>query len=419
MDRRTFLQHSGSVAAVLAGARLVGGELLSADVAGAAQRFAATALAPNTPILVQIDLAGGNDGANMVIDPNDPWYYDVKQGHGSVAIPANQLLPLSGTSLTLHPALAWTANRYSTSKDVAFVLGSGENVVHEFSHFAAQHYRQAASFNPSVSTGWLGRLNDLLAPRSPYASVSTNGVHPALTGALTPVLSVPSVQNFDFSFGWQWRDGMLAALTQMSSPTLSKGTMGLAAQQNLANTVDAQMAVASAWDANVAGTFDSSDIAQQLSTAALLINAGVPSRTYVATYGGFDTHANEDGADSSLFGDLDTALQQFFAAISTSPRAQDVVVLLTSEFGRQHTANDSSGTDHGQAGVDVLIGSIVTGGIYGLAPKTAPMYRLNDALVPTVDFRCTYATVLNHLTGDPSIAQQILYGTYEDLGCFR
>jgi len=419
VDRRTFLQRSGGLAALLAGAQLVGGDPLEGGVAGAAARLVPADFPVGTPILVLIDLAGGNDATNLVIDPNDPWYYDQRQGHGAIAIAADQLLPLKGTTKALNPAFAWLAKRYATAGDVAFVLGSGENVAHEFSHFAAQHYRQAASFSPSVTTGWLGRFNDLMAPRSPFASVSTSGVHPALLAAQTPVLSVPSVQNFDFTIGWEWQDDFRAALQQMAVPSWAKGSGGLAAQQNLASTLTAQVAVAGAWNETVANTFDSTDIAQQLSTAALLIAAGIPSRTYVVTYGSFDTHAGEDAAEDTLFGNLDAALGQFFAAIEATPRAADVVVLCTSEFGRQQTANDSAGTDHGQAGLDLLVGKKVRGGLYGLPPKTAPADRLDDALVPTVDFRSTYATVLNHLTGSTAVAQELLFGTFEDLGCFR
>src|SRR6185312_2866587 len=91
---------------------------------------------------------------------------------------------------------------------------------------------------------------------------------------------------------------------------------------------------------------------------------------------------------------------------------------ISSEFGRQQTANASAGCDHGQAAVGAVLGGGVRRGLYGQAPATDPGHRLNDALVPTVDFRSVYATVLNRLSGDPNQTAAILKGTFPDLGIF-
>ncbi len=393
--------------------------LTSDQMAAAAQLVRSTpTLASGTPIIVYIDLQGGNDAANMLINGNDPWYYDMTQGHGAVAIAEADLLPLAGTTYGLHPAMPWTASRFATNNDVAFVRGPGENVVHEFSHFAAMHYRQVASFKETVSTGWLGRFNDLVAPGNPFASISTSGVHPALVGANTSVLSVPDIQYFSFDPNWQWQDGWLTAWRAMSAGGSPVGTQTFAAEMNLKDTFEAQSTVYAAWNATMNATFDSSDIGQQLAQAAMLIAADVPCRTYVVTYGGFDTHGSEAPAEAVLFAQLDSALAEFFAAISSSPRASDIFVFMSSEFGRQQTVNGSGGCDHGQAGTDILIGGKVKGGLYGTEPNTAPSARLDDALVPTVDFRSVYATILDHLAGGTSVSNEVLYGSYENLGCF-
>jgi hypothetical protein len=61
--------------------------------------------------------------------------------------------------------------------------------------------------------------------------------------------------------------------------------------------------------------------------------------------------------------------------------------------------------------------------LYGVAPTLDPggptrPNRLNDALVPTVDFRSVYATILNRLGGDPNLSDGILFTHFEDLGFF-
>jgi len=420
LTRRSFLAHSGLLAVAAAGAG-IGLDVFSplGEAAGAAMLGTAGPLQVGTPILVLIDLQGGNDATNMVIDPNDPWYYDMAQGHGSIAVAPSAVLALSGATHGLHPAMPWLASRWASGSDVAFVLGPGENVVNEFSHFAAMHYRQVADFTGSVGTGWLGRFNDLESAGSPFASVSIAGVHPALVGTRTPVLSVPSVANFDFYVDWRWQDGWLPAWRAMGGPGAARGTMTRNAEVGIADTFAAQSRVFAASDPTVAAKFDSSsDIGQQLAQVAMLIDAGIPSQTYVVTTGGFDTHGSETGAQPTLFGQLDAALSAFFGVIDAGPRASDVFVYATSEFGRQQTANGSGGCDHGQAGVDILVGGGVHGGLYGQAPATAPAARLDDALVPTVDFRSVYATILNHMGRSTSTSTAVLSKRFEDLGIF-
>jgi uncharacterized protein (DUF1501 family) len=419
LTRRSFLAHSGLVSLTAAGTSL-GLDLFSplGEAAGAATLRLFRPLPLGTPILVLIDLQGGNDATNMLIDPADPWYYDVQRGHGSIAIQESAILPLSGVSHGLHPSMPWLASRWSTDQDVAFVLGPGENIEHEFSHFAAMHYRQVADFTGSVGTGWLGRFNDLAAAGSPFASVSIVGVHPTLVGKKTPVLSVPSVAYFDFNVDWRWEEDWLPAWRTMGGGGAARGTMTRSSELAIADTFVAQAKVFAASDAAVAAGFDNTDVGQQLAQVAMLVDAGIPSQTYVVTLSGFDTHGEEDGTQPALFSQLDAALGQFFDVVGAGPRANDVFVYATSEFGRQQTANGSAGCDHGQAGVDIIVGGGVRGGLYGEAPLSAPKARLDDALVPTVDFRSVYATILNHLGRSSATSTAVLAKHFEDLGVF-
>jgi uncharacterized protein (DUF1501 family) len=418
LTRRSFLAQSGLVGAAAAGAYL-GLDLFSplGDEAGAAMLKSMGALPVGTPILVLIDLEGGNDATNMLIDLNDPWYYDVPRGHGSIAIPESAILPLSGATHGLNPAMPWLASRWASNMDVAFVLGTGENVMHDFSHFAAMHYRQVASFSDSVRTGWLGRFNDLRAAGSPFASVSTVGVHPTLIGTRTPVLAVPSVGYFDFNVGWQWEEGWLSAWRAMGRGAKETG-MTHASAGAIADMFTAQRKVFASYSDAISNGLGSSDIGQQLAQVAMMIQAGIPSQSYVITYGGFDTHGGENDAQPTLYGQLDSALEAFFGVLASGPRANDVFVYATSEFGRQQTANGSAGCDHGQAGIDILVGGKVRGGLYGRAPASKPSARLDDALVPTVDFRSVYTTILNHLGRSPSMGHAVLNQRFEDLHIF-
>jgi uncharacterized protein (DUF1501 family) len=417
LDRRTFLKKCGGLA-FLTAAGVVGLDVFAplGQTARAAALPNAGILPLGTPILVMIDLAGGNDAANMLINPGDPWYYDIARGHGNIAVQPSLILPMTGASVGLHPSMPWLAQRWNTVRDVAFVQGSGENVKHEFSHFAARYYRNVADFSRTESRGWLGQYNDQLAPASPFASVSLNGVHPSLIGALTPVLTVNNVASCRFSIDSRWRMGFLEAWRAMGAGGSIAGTMLAGEKQNIVESFATQSVVLAT---NNPTAWNPSDIlGSQLAQAAMMIQGGLASQTYVATLRGFDTHGSEALKQGPLLAQLDAALNGFFTAIAASPRAKDVFVLVTSEFGRQQTANASAGCDHGQAGVDILLGAGVTGGLYGEAPLTDPTHRVNDALVPTVDFRSVYATALNRLSKSASMTAIILKGTYTDLGIF-
>jgi uncharacterized protein (DUF1501 family) len=418
LDRRTFLRRCGQLAVVTAAGR-IGLDIFTplGQSARAAALASGAPLPVGTPILVLIDLQGGNDAVNMLINPGDPYYYDVAHGHGNLAIKQSSILPLTGTTLGVHPSMQWLAGRWKTVGDLAFVQGSGENVKHEFSHFAASYYRNVADFGGSEGRGWLGRYNDQVAPASPFASVSLNGVHPALIGALTPVLTVNDVASFAFDVDWHWRTGLLGAWQAMGSGGSLNSTMLAAAKQNIADSFATQSVVSATNDASIGGSF-SGNFGRQMANAAMLIQAGFPSQTYIASLSGFDTHGGEAWTQADLLTQLDGALNHFFSIVGAGPRAQDVFVMVTSEFGRQHTANASAGCDHGQAGINIVLGAGVTGGLYGQAPLTDPAHRLNDALVPTVDFRSVYATVLNRLSGNPNLTAGILKSTFADLGIF-
>jgi uncharacterized protein (DUF1501 family) len=134
---------------------------------------------------------------------------------------------------------------------------------------------------------------------------------------------------------------------------------------------------------------------------AKLINGNVPAQVYSVSLGSFDTHANQKDAHAKLLGDLDAALEWFFAAIAPSPHAGDVTVMTFSEFGRRVAANASGGTDHGAAAPVFVAGRRVKGGFYGDAPSMADLD--SGDLKHTVDFRSVYSTILSEVLGaDPA-----------------
>lgn len=90
-------------------------------------------------------------------------------------------------------------------------------------------------------------------------------------------------------------------------------------------------------------------------------------------YDGWDTHNNQASRIGNNLEDLFGAsggLATVMAEISalpyiSSPPADNLVFYFASDFGRQLIANGDRGTDHGRGIYSILIGTDVTGGLYG------------------------------------------------------
>jgi uncharacterized protein (DUF1501 family) len=145
----------------------------------------------------------------------------------------------------------------------------------------------------------------------------------------------------------------------------------------------------------------SSSLASQLNLVAECVEAGVSTCVFSVSYGGFDLHADEKGAQERLLGQLDSALTSFVNRLGTTNRGRDVVVLVYSEFGRRVRANASDGTDHGTASDVFVLGPRVNGGRFiGDQPSLTDLD--NGDLKYHRDFRDIYATLVSDvLAADP------------------
>ncbi|MBC8003437.1 MAG: DUF1501 domain-containing protein, partial [Opitutaceae bacterium] len=134
-----------------------------------------------------------------------------------------------------------------------------------------------------------------------------------------------------------------------------------------------------------------------LKKTAAMIAAGLPTRVFYLNQGGFDTHAAQAETQQLLLIYLADALHGFMKDIKRIGRADDVVVMVFTEFGRRVRENASNGTDHGTAAPMFVLGKPVKGGFYGTAPSLTDLDDGN--LKMTTDFRSVYATMLSGWMG--------------------
>src|SRR6185503_17729077 len=102
-----------------------------------------------------------------------------------------------------------------------------------------------------------------------------------------------------------------------------------------------------------------------------LINAGFPTRLYYTAYrnNAFDTHVFQNDVHQRLLTYASDSVSAFMKDLQRIGRADDVVLMAFSEFGRRVSENVSLGTDHGAANLMFVAGNQVKGGHYGQVPS--------------------------------------------------
>jgi uncharacterized protein (DUF1501 family) len=388
LTRRKFLIASGvaGAGALAAGA----GAVTWNDLHHAA---AQSPLASGQGILVLLTLYGGNDGLNTVIPAADPVYQSSRPG---LAYAESEVLDL-GDGLGLNPSMTGLHQLWQDKK-LAIVRGVGyPNPNH--SHFVSMDIWQTASPTDPQTSGWLGRWLDAQPDDELRALRAVS-----LGGTLPPLLAGTETAGSSLPLG-QFR--------------LPKGETGTALRAlGDSSTQDCPYAAYAAKDTGdlftVASAFQpvlpaqksskkASALAQQLDIVASCIESSVPTQVYAVSLGGFDTHSAEKGTQSTLLGEVSAAISAFQQRISAGNRAQDVVLVAYTEFGRRVTANANEGTDHGTAGPVFVVGDSVTGGFVGEQPSLTDLDQ--GDLKFTTDFRSVYGSVLaDVLRADPARA---------------
>lgn len=395
--RRKFLRASGvaGAGAIAAGAMGLGlANLLNtaSDKSRAAGQLNGT--------LVVLTLYGGNDGLNTVIPYADRTYHRLRP---ELAYDPERVLRLDDT-LGLNPMLRGLRQLWDT-KQLGIVLGVGYPRP-DRSHFRSMDIWQTASPKQPASAGWVGRWLDA-SSAAPEIAVSFEPALPPLLAGETRAGSCVSLDGLVLPAGVTAEMvGSLGGADPTDTPARAWVASAYAGLVQVDRLVREAGEAAGSTDADqgmaipATGTGGESALARQLAAVARCVEAGVPTRVYSVSLGGFDTHADERAGHETLLRQLDSALTGFVTRMARSLAGQRVTVLVYSEFGRRVRANASDGTDHGTAGPVFVLGSGLTGGLHGEQPS---LTDLDDGdLKATVDFRDVLGTVLDSvLDADP------------------
>ncbi|MEY2421808.1 MAG: hypothetical protein QOI95_1875 [Acidimicrobiaceae bacterium] len=382
LNRRQFLTLSGG-AAVTGAAAWAGIVRDRTTVKPSAS--SSSNLANLARVLVVVQLTGGNDALNTVI-PRDGRYRDLRP---TLAIPDDQLVALTNApTIGLNPALQplvplWDAGQLAILPQIGFAADSR-------SHFESLAAWWTASPEHRQTTGWIGRWLDATgaANDNPLAAIALGGGSvPALRAEHSQSTAVNDLATF------RLMSSNLADAFEATAQPLSNEPMLAQAQAAIAS---ATTAVTLLSKASAPTSAETGAITEGLMTAASLIEMDLGTRVFLVSGAGFDTHANQAAEHEQLLGDLATGMSSFFTALESTGRADSVLLLTTSEFGRRAEQNGSEGSDHGHGGVHFVAGRAVRGGLHGEIDLGG---LVDGDLAAAVDTRSLYAAGLDWLGG--------------------
>src|SRR5215472_711366 len=404
MKRREFLT---------VGAWATGGALVTTRLA-----FGRLAPSGRRPRFVLVILRGALDGLAAV-----PPYGDRGYGHlrGEFALrppgEARGALPLNGF-FGLHPSLGFLGQTYAARELIVFHAVASP--YRERSHFDGQDVLENGTTVPHASqSGWLNRAL-AAAPGAPRRDAGV-----ALGQNVPLVMRGPAeVTSWSPSKLTGLDDDTLARLTDLYArdPLLSVRLADALMADRIAAAPGGAMAQDSTAPEAMAPSMAPAPGAASAAAAPPQAKQGGAYAETVHAAGGFlreedgpqvavfdttgwDTHANEGGAEGQLAGRLAT-LDKGLATLKgeLGPAWKDTAVLLVTEFGRTAAINGTRGTDHGTATMAFLAGGAVAGGRViadwpGLSSHE--LYQGRD-LMPTLDLRCVLKGVLGEHLGIPA-----------------
>ena len=352
---------------------------------------AAAEAAASNRILVVLEMSGGNDGLNTLVPYADDAYY---RHRPHIGIRPEKLRKIDDR-FGFNPGMAGFERLYKDGK-MAVVHGCGY-AQPSFSHFTSMAYWHTGAPNSGEEYGWVGRLADAIDPKlTPNFIVNIDEVQSLAVRAKD---HVPVVFDDPNTFG---RKGMYQTRPLLDHVDEVPETAN-ASQRYLLDIAksarEASQLVRDAWT-KYKTPVDYGIAAVDLPKVASLIAAGMPTRLYYTSFrhNAFDTHVQQSDLHQRLLTYTSDAVAGFMKDMERIGRADDVVVMVFSEFGRRVPENTSLGTDHGTANHMYLIGKNVRGGHFG-TPSNLSALDEGDNLQFTTDFRRVYATVIEGWLG--------------------
>ncbi len=370
--------------------------------------------------LVLLFMAGGNDANNTVIPIHSSTSvsnyaaYTAARASQGLALPIDSLRPIAvpamgGLSYGLHGSFGtvagginngihelWAQGKMAIVTNVGSLVepmtkaqyqnGSVPKPYQLFSHSDQISQAHTAISNAQAFTGWGGRIADKMNQSSNPGGLipmvtSISGAQLFTNGQSTQPLAISSANNTGASnlkdvlnprgFTNTGGTARLASFNELRDYDLSSKYIEAAS-----NVTDLAMAANTALQTTqeVTVPFPNNNIGLQLKQVARLIKnrsaLSIGRQVFFVQIGGFDTHTNQLGAQTSLLGQMSQAMRSFYDEMTAQSMQNDVTLFTLSDFSRTFNPAGSGGgvgSDHAWASHAFVIGGSVNGGnFYGM-----------------------------------------------------
>jgi uncharacterized protein (DUF1501 family) len=396
LSRRSFLLRSAGFAASVYGANRLGLEAFEEGIARGATWG-------DGRVLVSIFMPGGLDSMSFLAPVGHANYATFRPTLGLDGASTN---PFSeDTSMHWHPNTGGLQTLHAEGKVSVFpAIGyTGPDQ----SHFTSRHYWEVGELNTGAAYGWMGRYLDQAGDAdNPLQGLSLDSnLSPALAASKVPVAAVDNPADYGFwvsGVGDPVEEPMLNAIGQLGALPTSDGgvAQARAVATRIARLRDQLRPLGNdgkpTWTAPV--TYPNGSFGRRLNALAEMIDSGLPLRCVsLNAPGSYDTHSNQATSLNNALTTVSGTLLAFQRDLEARGIADRVLVNVWSEFGRRPREN-GSGTDHGAAGLALLIGSRASGQMVGEFPGLGTLDPQQN-LRSTSDFRALYCSLLEQWLG--------------------
>jgi uncharacterized protein (DUF1501 family) len=412
-ERRALLRHAAGLTTLGAAPGFLLSRALAQGGATSATSTSGGTAASGNPnrILVVLELSGGNDGLNTLVPYTDDAYYRYRP---KIAIRPDKLRKID-QQFGFNSSMAGFERLFKDG-NMAVVHGVGY-AQPSFSHFTSMAYWHTAAPNSGEEYGWMGRLADQIYPTEVANAIINIDERQSL--AVRARRQVPVVFNDPDRFT---RKGFFQArpLLDQQQPANSEASDPPSRRflQDVARSAQESSQLVREACAKYQSPIDYGIVPLDLPKIAALISAGLPTRLYYTSFrhNAFDTHVQQADLHQRLLSYASDSISGFMKDMQRLGRADDVVLMVLSEFGRRVPENTGLGTDHGTANHMYLIGKPVKGGHFGAPPNLAKLDE-GQNMEFTTDFRRVYASAIQGWFGVRD-STSVLGGRFDPLPIF-
>ncbi len=388
-DRRSFFKTLGLG---IGGSMMLGGMKVGATAVSPLTK--ALAAADSDRVLVFIRLKGGNDGLNTIVPIYD--YGTYASFRTSVRIQESDTFNLNDQFAM--PNFMGSLESFWGDGKMKVVHGVGYDD-QSLSHFRSSDiWGTGSDAAESVESGFLGRYYE-----GEYPDFLNNPPTDPLAVQIGSIgnLMFKGSDNTDYAFSvadpeqlYQLaQNGWLHDVNNLPECLYGEQLGFLRAITNSTFTYAGVINDAYTASSNSV-VYPTSSLSRQLAMVARLIKGGMGTKVYLVTLDGFDTHALQPEAHQALLTDLADGITSFYADLNASGRAEDVLSMTISEFGRRVEQNASDGTDHGAAAPSIFFGPGLAGnGFIGTHPSLTDLDPSGN-MIHSIDYRQLYASAL-------------------------